>query len=131
MDDDRFRVLIIDDNEMTRSLLHLLVQGERFNVVGCAASATSGLRDALALKPDIICLDIQMPDGDGLDLLEVFSHRLPESIVLMVTACNDLATVRSALDRGAKGFVLKPFASGTVLDSLDGAVQLLVRRQPG
>ena len=111
-------VYILDDNEMARSMLQMIVQGEQFNVVGSAAGAASGLAGALALRPDIICLDIQMPDGDGLDLLDAFSRRLPRTFVLMVTACNDAANVHAALARGAKGFIVKPYTSGTVLDTL-------------
>jgi two-component system chemotaxis response regulator CheY len=119
MDDNRITVYIIDDNDMARSVLHMIVQGEKFNVVGSATGAASGLAGALALRPDIICLDIQMPDGDGLDLLDALSRRLPQTVVLMVTACNDAASVHAALARGAKGFIVKPFTSGTVLDTLE------------
>jgi DNA-binding NarL/FixJ family response regulator len=125
MDDKRITVYIIDDNEMARSMLHMIVHGEQFNVIGSAAGAVSGLAGALALRPDIVCLDIQMPDGDGLDLLDTFSRRLPRTVVLMVTACNDAASVHAALARGAKGFILKPFTSGTVLDKLETAAKLL------
>ncbi|WP_426173643.1 response regulator [Massilia sp. TWR1-2-2] len=131
MDDNRITVYIIDDNEMARSLLHMIVQGEQFNVIGSAAGAASGLAGALALRPDIVCLDIQMPDGDGLDLLETFSRRLPRTVVLMVTACNDVTSVQAAFKRGAKGFILKPFTSGTVLDKLETAAKLLAAPSGG
>lgn len=101
-----------------RSVLHMIMQGEQFNVVGSAAGAASGLAGALALRPDIVCVDIQMPNGDGLVLLDAWSRRLPRTVVLMVAACNDAASVHAALARGAKGFIVKPFASGTVFDTL-------------
>ncbi|MES2115254.1 MAG: response regulator [Pseudomonadota bacterium] len=122
----RATVLIIDDNELTRTVLRMILQGNGFDVAGEASTADAGLRQAKRLQPDIICLDIQMPDRDGLDLLQILVELLPDTTVLMVTAHNDAATVRKAVERGAKGFIIKPFNSGTVLDTVKA---VLAQRQ--
>lgn len=124
----RATVLIIDDNELTRTVLRMILQGNGFDVAGEASTADAGLRQAKRLQPDIICLDIQMPDRDGLDLLQILVELLPDTTVLMVTAHNDAATVRKAVERGAKGFIIKPFNSGTVLDTVKA---VLAQRQSG
>ncbi|MES2130569.1 MAG: response regulator transcription factor, partial [Pseudomonadota bacterium] len=93
----RTSVFIIDDNEMTRTVLRMIVQGEQYHVIGEASSGVAGLERALRLKPDLVCLDIQMPDADGLDVLLTLRARLPDTLVLMVTAQNDHQTVQRAL----------------------------------
>jgi len=112
-------VLIIDDNETTRSMLRMIIQGETYHVVGEANNGASGLERARKLRPDIVCLDIVMPDSDGLEVLAEIKQALPNTAVLMVTASNDRETVLTAIRRGASGFIIKPFNTGIVLDTLD------------
>ena len=113
------RVFIIDDNEMTRGLLRVIIQGDKYEVVGDAGSAESAKQRLRSLQPDIVCLDVVMPDGDGLTLLQWISETLPRTAVLMVTASNDRSTVEQSLRNGAKGYIVKPFNPGTVMDTLD------------
>ena len=120
------RVLIVDDNDLTRSALRLMLSKE-FSFVGEAANCRNGLAAALKERPDIVCLDIQLPDGSGLDLLAAIKDALPSTAVLMVTASNDIETIRAAISRGAAGFILKPFTPGTVQDSMLKAVASLKR----
>src|SRR5471032_838065 len=122
---NRLRVFIVDDNELTRTLLRMMIQGERYEVVGDAASADRAMERLPALRPDIVCLDVMLLDSDGLALLRQICAALPACAVLMITACNDRATVETAMRDGAKGFIVKPFNPGTVLDTLDHvAIQL-------
>jgi two-component system chemotaxis response regulator CheY len=114
----KLNVLIVDDNETTRALLRMIIQGDAYDVVGEAANGATGLERALKLRPDIICLDVMMPDSDGLEILQEIKKKLPRSMVLMVTASNDAKTVQTAISRGACGFIIKPFSTGTVLDTL-------------
>ncbi len=115
---ERLDVFIIDDNEMTRSVLRMIIQSDAYDVVGDAANGRSGLERVLKLRPDLVCLDIVMPDIDGLDVLEQIKQALPKTIVLMVTASTDRGTVQTAMQRGANGFIVKPFNTGTVLDTM-------------
>jgi len=111
-------VLIVDDNEMTRTILRMMIQGEEFNVVGIANNGQSAIEQVKSLQPDIVCLDILMPGDDGLRVLEKIKTLRPQTQVLMVTASRDRETVKKAVGSGADGFIVKPFNSGTVLDAL-------------
>jgi two-component system chemotaxis response regulator CheY len=126
----KLNVLIIDDNETTRAVLRMIIQGDHFDVVGEAASGNAGLDRARRLRPDIVCLDISMPDADGLDILQAIKSESKETMVLMVTASNDLKTVQTAIGRGASGFIIKPFNSGTVLDTLQSTAAKLREMKP-
>ncbi|TAK92213.1 MAG: response regulator [Burkholderiaceae bacterium] len=115
-------VLIVDDNATTRSVLRMMVHGDFYTVVGEAPNGKSGLERVEQLKPDIVCLDVSMPDIDGLEVLQQIKAARPQTLVLMVTASRDVDTVKTAIGRGANGFIIKPFNGRTVLDTLKAAV---------
>lgn len=104
---------------MTRDLLRAIIQGDNYDVVGDAGTAESARLRLRSLRADIICLDVVMPDGDGLSLLNWIRVRQPKAEVLMVTASTDRGTVEQSLRNGAKGYIVKPFNPGTVKDTLD------------
>ena len=115
-------VLIVDDNEMTRTLLRSILTGDGYQMLGEASNSKSGLEQALKLRPDIICLDILMPDGSGIDVLKQIAKDLPKTVVLMVTGKRDVETVKECLANGAKGFIIKPFNAAIVLKVVRDAV---------
>lgn len=118
-------VLIIDDNETTRAVLRMIIQGNAYHVIGEANNGISGLARARSLHPDIVCLDIEMPGCNGFDVLVEIKKTLPNTAVLMVSGNNDRATIVTAIQLGASGFILKPFNSGILLDTLDKTAALL------
>ena len=127
----KLSVFIIDDNESTRAVLRMIIHGEVYEVIGDAANGTSGLERTLKLRPDIVCLDVVMPDMDGLDVLVQIKQALPKTMVLMVSASNDAETVKNAITHGASGFIIKPFNTGTVLDTLEkNAAKLDLKSSP-
>ncbi|MHA4870036.1 response regulator [Duganella sp. PWIR1] len=123
------RVFIIDDNEMTRGLLRVIIQGDDYDVVGDAGTAEAARLRLRSQRADIICLDVVMPDGDGLTLLNWIGGKQPQAAVLMVTASTDRSTVEQSLRSGAKGYIVKPFTPGAVMDTLDKiAAQIKAQR---
>ena len=104
-----FRVGLIDDNEVTRAGLRLLLNAENFVVVMEAGTARAGVELAVRIKPDIVCLDVMLPDGNGIEVLRTLKDALPNSRFVMVTAVHDAETIREAIAAGAHGFVIKPF----------------------
>lgn len=114
-------ILIIDDDDVTRLLLRHILDVVGYAVVGEAVDGLSGLAMAHDLQPDIICLDIVMPIFSGLDVLKDIKAILPRTVVLMVTGNNDRDTVMSALQTGADGYIIKPFDSKKLIQTVDNA----------
>ena len=119
-------ILIVDDNGTMRALLRGILRSEEspdYEVVGSASDCEMAMDQVLKLRPDIICLDILMPKGNGLDVLKQIRKELPRTVVLMVTGSSDSSTVKSALEAGASGYIIKPFNSATVLGLIAQAVE--------
>lgn len=115
-------VLIIDDNDVSRSMLRHILASERYRVVGEAGNGRLGLELAERLRPNIICLDINMPTPNGIEVLRQVKETLPQAEVLMVTGNNDRESVTEAMRLGAAGYIVKPFNPTTLLRTLEQAV---------
>ena len=117
------RIMIVDDNELTRTLLRGILRGGDFDVVGVASNGEQGLEMALRLRPDVVCLDVVMPKAGGLEVLEQLRTELPDTVVLMVSGTADRETVQAAISGGAAGYIVKPFNAARVLDAIRQAVE--------
>ncbi len=105
------RILIVDDHAVVRSGLALLLAAhDDLEPVGEAGSARDAVFQARELKPDVILLDVVMPDGSGLDVVETLLHERPETKILMLSMQDDPQYVRKAFAVGASGYVLKEAA---------------------
>jgi two-component system chemotaxis response regulator CheY len=104
----------------------LILRGGSYNVVGEATNAQGGLELAKKLKPQVVLLDQNMPNGNGLEIIQPLRAALPNSVILMVTTQNDERVIRSAMERGANGFVVKPFNTASVLESMAKATEKFV-----
>lgn len=102
-------------------LLRSILTEAGYKVVGEASNGEAGL-ELLRQKPHIVFLDVMMPDHNGIDVLAQILEKAPHTIVLMVTGKRDAETVQNSIRGGAKGFIIKPFNSGTVLDAVKSAV---------
>ena len=116
------KILLIDDDELTRTALRAILKDDGYTAVREASEAVAGLRMALHFRPDVICLDVHMPGKNGMDLLVDLKARLPAVPVLMVTSSNDRATVEACLKRGANGFIIKPFSADKMLQTIEACV---------
>ena len=110
------RVLIVDDHAVVRSGLRLLLEAEEdLEPVGEAGSARDAVFQARALKPDVILLDIVMPEQTGLEALPQLKHENPEAKVLVLSMQDEPRYVREAFAAGASGYVLKEAADTEVV----------------
>ena len=110
------RVLIVDDHAVVRSGLRLLLDAEEdIDTVGEAGSARDAVFQARTLKPDVILLDIVMPDQTGLDVLPQLKHENPDTKVLVLSMQDEPRYVREAFAAGASGYVLKEAADTEVV----------------
>ena len=114
--------LIIDDNETTRVVLRAMLMHTGLQVVGEASNGNSGYELIMKLKPDVVFLDIIMPDISGIDVLKQLRTELDRMMVLMISAERNVETIKQCLSLGASGFIIKPFNEATVLKSVRSAV---------
>lgn len=117
------KVLLIDDHQLTRSLLRGLLKDAGFHAIRQAADGDSGVKQAQHFAPDLICLDMVMPGKSGLETLVPLREVAPRACVLMVTASSDRETVVNCLNAGANGYIIKPFNAATVLRVIESALQ--------
>ena len=110
------RVLIVDDHAVVRSGLKLVLDADDgIEPVGEAGNARDAIFEARSLKPDVILLDVVMPDQSGLDIIPTLLHENPDTKILVLSMQDDPRYVREAFDAGASGYVLKEAADSEVV----------------
>ena len=110
------RVLIVDDHAVVRSGLRLVLEAEEdIEPVGEAGTARDAIFQNRSLKPDVILLDVVMPDQSGLDVIPTLLHERREAKVLVLSMQDDPQYVRQAFAAGASGYVLKEAADREVV----------------
>ncbi|OHB77011.1 MAG: DNA-binding response regulator [Planctomycetes bacterium RBG_16_64_10] len=112
------RLLIADDHEVVRCGLRSLVGGTEIKIVAEAATGTAAVRLAQSQKPDVVLLDIRMPDGDGMTALGRIKLEMPEMPVLMLSTYNNPTYVARAVALGANGFLLKGATRDEILEAI-------------
>ena len=113
------RVLIVDDHAVVRSGLRLLLAAEKdIEPVGEAGTARDAVFQSRALKPDVILLDIVMPEQTGLEVLPQLKHENPDAKVLVLSMQDEPRYVREAFGAGASGYVLKDAADNEVVAAI-------------
>jgi DNA-binding NarL/FixJ family response regulator len=110
------RVLVVDDHAVVRAGLRLLLEAEEdIEPVGEAGSAREAIFQNRSAKPDVILLDVVMPEQSGLDVIPTLLHERPEAKVLVLSMQDDPQYVRQAFAAGASGYVLKEAADTEVV----------------
>lgn len=112
------KVLIVDDNDLMRTLLRGILRGEEYQIIGEARNGALALEFIERDKPDIVMLDVVMPEMDGLEALQTIKARYPATVVVMITGNPSVDNVQESIQKGAKGFIVKPFNTAKVLDTL-------------
>ena len=110
------RVVIVDDAEFMRHVLKEILTENGFEVVGEAGGVEEAIETVRETKPDIVTMDIMLPDGDGIMALRQIKEEMPEVTVVMISALGQEDMVEEALGAGAYGFIVKPFKPSHVGD---------------
>ncbi len=114
------RVLVVDDHEVVRMGLRLLLRGNpNFELVGEASTAEEALRLVDLTRPDLVVLDVRLPDSSGIEACREIRTRHPDTQVLILTAYADDDFVTGAVQAGAAGYVLKRAGSQELLQALE------------
>jgi pilus assembly protein CpaE len=116
---DQIRVLIVDDIPETRDHLSKLLGFEGdIDVVGAAASGPEALRLATSLTPDVVLMDINMPEMDGIATTEEMARAVPTASVIMMSVQGEADYLRRSMLAGAREFLVKPFSSDELTASI-------------
>jgi two-component system, NarL family, response regulator NreC len=113
------RVLVVDDHAVGRSGLALLVNAEDdLETVGEAGTAREAVFEARTTKPDVVLLDVMMPDQSGIEAVPQLLHEHPETKILILSMQDDPRYVREAFEAGASGYVLKEAADAELVAAI-------------
>ncbi|HUC29286.1 MAG TPA: response regulator transcription factor [Candidatus Acidoferrum sp.] len=116
----KLRILLADDHEIVRrGLCALLQKHEGWEVVGEAADGRDAVQKAKQLKPDVVIVDIGMPNLNGLDATRQLVQHDPNFRVIVLTVTDADQVIREALDAGARGFVLKSDAARDLVSAIE------------
>ncbi len=120
----RLRILLADDHEIVRrGLRALLEKHEGWEVCGEASDGREAIEKALQLKPDVVIVDIGMPNLNGLDTTRQLLQHDPQFKVIVLTITDSDQVIREALDAGARGFVLKSDAARDLVSCGRGSAE--------
>ena len=114
----KHNVLVCDDAVFMRTMVGDILQQAGYDVVGEAATGTQAVEKYKELKPDLVTMDIIMPDMGGIDAVREICKLDPSAKILMCSAMGQQALVVEAIQAGAKDFVVKPFQPGRVLEAV-------------
>ncbi len=117
--ENKIRVLIVDDIPETReNLKKLLFFEQDVEVVGAASSGREAIELTAELKPDIVLMDINMPDMDGITATRLIMEKVPGTQMIMMSVQGEMSYVRESMRAGAREFLIKPFTSDELITSL-------------
>ena len=115
---NKVRVLAVDDSKTMLALMSACLKGNDFELVATASSGPEALQKYQEHKPQLVPLDVVMPDVTGIDTLEQILGKDTEACVVMVSSLGTEATVQDCLKKGAKSFVQKPIQKDGMLATL-------------
>ena len=112
------RVLVCDDAIFMRTMISDILSGAGYEVVGEAESGVQAIERYRELRPDLVTMDIVMPDMGGIEAVREIIRTDPDAKILMCSAMGQQALVVEAIQAGAKDFVVKPFQPSRVLEAV-------------
>lgn len=117
--------VVTDDAIFMRTLLRKIIeQGEDFEVLGEASNGREAIEAAEKYKPDILTLDITMPEMDGIQAVPEILKVSPNTNIIMVSAMGQQSMIIEAIKQGAKDFVVKPFEKSRVYQSVKNVLAM-------
>lgn len=113
------RLMIVDDSNVIRSKIERIqVSSGQFEVVGKAINGQDAVDNLLKWNPEVVTMDLTMPEMDGISCIENLINIKPDLLILVVSALSDKETGIEALMKGARGFLCKPFSDQDLSEAL-------------
>ena len=102
------RVMIVDDHEIVRrGIAEIIDRADGLDVVAEAGSCAEALRRAELVRPDVVLVDLQLPDGTGIELMRELCDTVPDALPIVLTSFDDDEALAEALDAGARAYLIK------------------------
>ncbi|MGY0691569.1 response regulator [Virgibacillus sp. FSP13] len=115
-------ILIVDDAAFMRMMIKDILTKNGFNVVGEAQDGAQAVEKYKELMPDLVTMDITMPEMDGITALKEIQKENPSAKIIMCSAMGQQAMVIDAIQAGAKDFIVKPFQADRVIEAIQKAL---------
>ena len=115
-------VLICDDAAFMRMMIKDILSKNGYNIAGEAENGLKAIEKYNELKPDLVLMDITMPEMDGIEALKKIKEADPNATIIMCSAMGQQAMVIEAIQAGAKDFIVKPFQAERVLEAVKKVV---------
>src|ERR1700724_4768267 len=120
----RLKILVADDHEVMRTGVRALIEQEReWQVCGIATNGQEAVEAARKLKPDVVILDMTMPELDGLEALREIKHALPNTEVVIFSAYHSEEVIEQLFDAGAKSYIQKSDAGRHLVAAIKSLVE--------
>jgi len=113
------RILIVDDAKFMRMTLSNMLTNAGHEIVGEGENGKDAIRLYRELLPDLVTLDITMPEMNGIDAVKEIKKEFPQAVVIMCSAMGQQKMVVEAIESGAKDFIVKPFDENRVVDAIN------------
>ncbi len=121
MEMDALRVLVVDDSPIITRKICMMMDLIGYQVIRTAATGREAIIAYKECRPDVVTMDITMPDMDGIEATRLIRKAFPEANIVMVTSHGQEKMVLDALKAGAKGYVLKPFQQQKIFEVIEKA----------
>jgi len=125
------KVLIVDDALFMRQLIKNALTPLGVEIVGEAENGREGLEKFNELQPDLVTMDIVMPEMDGIEALEKIKESKPEAKVIMVTAVDQRESMLHAMKLGVSDFVVKPFNDERIISAVEKTLGKQIQKGAG
>ncbi|GAA5415115.1 chemotaxis protein CheY [Paraliobacillus ryukyuensis] len=116
------RILIVDDAAFMRMMIKDILTKNGFEVVGEAQNGVEAVEKYKEMTPDLVTMDITMPEKDGIAALKEIKELNPDATIIMCSAMGQQGMVIDAIQAGAKDFIVKPFQADRVIDAIQKAL---------
>lgn len=123
MTEEKTRIMLVDDHNLFRSGIRLLLQEENFEIVAEAADGVEAVKRAVQFRPDLILLDLHLPGLAGPEVLALIHHDLPDCAVLMLTVSEEGEDLERCLQIGASGYLLKTIETDELVAAIRRCLQ--------
>ncbi|MCL6590081.1 MAG: response regulator [Firmicutes bacterium] len=112
------KILIVDDALFMRKMLRETLEKNGYEIIGEAENGIMGIEKYKELRPDLITMDITMPQMDGINAIKAIHDFDPQAKIVVISSMGQEYLIREAITSGAKGFIIKPFKEKTVIETI-------------